>query len=148
MLYEYCINNDLSKEQILAVLKEYDSIKKFETNNVEDVIKECNEFGLKQVSEKYGVDEKYLKETLFTNHNTTTSTKKPRRAMKKYLKLNDKLEKEIKLLLDNGYNLTNICKIEYGKNTFINPDDVRRIKEEEPEEVISISGEPIADIFD
>ncbi|MCQ2976573.1 MAG: hypothetical protein MJ232_00950 [archaeon] len=55
MLYEYCINNDLSKERILKVLKEYDSIKKFETNNVEDVIKECNEFGLEYVSKKYNV---------------------------------------------------------------------------------------------
>lgn len=55
MLYEYCINNNLSKERILDVLKEYDSIKKFETNNVEDVMRECREFGLEYVSKKYNV---------------------------------------------------------------------------------------------
>lgn len=145
MLYEYCINNNLSKDQILAVLKEYDSIKKFKTNSIEDIKSEIAEFGLEQVSKKYGVSENYLKETFSKKHDTE---KKVIRTGKKYLKLTPKLEKEIRLLLDNGYSLTNICKIEYGKNTFINPDDVRKIKEEKPEEVISISGEPIADIFD
>ena len=145
MLYEYCINNNLSKDQILAVLKEYDSIKKFKTNSIADIKSEIAEFGLEYVSKKYDVSENYLKETFSKKHDTE---KKVIRTGKKYLKLTPKLEKEIKLLLDNGYSLTNICKIEYGKNTFINPDDVRRIKEEEPEEVISISGEPIADIFD
>ena len=145
MLYEYCINNNLSKDQILAVLKEYDSIKKFKTNSIADIKSEIAEFGLEYVSKKYDVSENYLKETFSKKHDTE---KKVIRTGKKYLKLTPKLEKEIKLLLDNGYSLTNICKIEYGKNTFINPDDVRKIKEEEPEEVISISGEPIADIFD
>lgn len=145
MLYEYCINNNLSKDQILAVLKEYDSIKKFKTNSIADIKNEIAEFGLEYVSKKYDVSENYLKETFSKKHDTE---KKVIRPGKKYLKLTPKLEKEIKLLLDNGYSLTNICKIEYGKNTFINPDDVRKIKEEEPEEVKSISGEPIADIFD
>ena len=145
MLYEYCINNNLSKDQILAVLKEYDSIKKFKTNSIADIKSEIAEFGLEYVSKKYGVSENYLKETFSKKHDTE---KKVIRTGKKYLKLTPKLEKEIKLLLDNGYSLTNICKIEYGKNTFINPDDVRKIKEEEPEEVKSISGEPIANIFD
>ena len=50
MLYEYCINNNLSKDQILAVLKEYDSIKKFKTNSIADIKSEIAEFGLEYVS--------------------------------------------------------------------------------------------------
>lgn len=61
MLYEYCINNNLSKNQILAILKEYDSMKRFETNNVEDIIRECNELGLEYVSKKYNVSIDELK---------------------------------------------------------------------------------------
>ena len=62
MLYEYCINNNLSKDQILAVLKEYDSTKKFETNNVEDVQREVQEKGPSYVSSKYGVKSDLLKQ--------------------------------------------------------------------------------------
>ena len=92
MLYEYCINNNLSKDQILAVLKEYDSIKKFKTNSIADIKSEIAEFGLEYVSKKYDVSENYLKETFSKKHDTE---KKVIRTGKKYLKLTPKLEKEI-----------------------------------------------------
>lgn len=134
----------IANERIIN-LKEFTKDYKYnryelKTNSVTDILNEINQIGYEEVAKKYGVSIKYLKST-FRPINKIPS------GINKYVKINDKIKNEIKLLHNNGYGKIHISNIEYKNGGFINPKDIEKIIKENNIKQNIILQEPVIDIY-
>lgn len=110
------------------------------TNSVYEILEEINNTSYDEVAEKYDVSVGYLKETF------RPVTKLPTN-IRNYLKINDKIKKDIRTMLNSGYGKLHIANIEYENGNFINIEDIETVINEKEVRNESILQEPVVDIF-